>query len=164
VAARSTSETAKDILSHAISAVDKDYGAKVMAEKKWRSEYTKHVCKSALLGAKSNANALAIAKAGLDEMYDTFDFFHTDGHVTKFKEAMKDTKSTFYTGTVKGTKIKPEKYEIKVPYKCFHTGEYVELKGQVRKRETPHTPDAKKLRDSWFWGIRCPQRVFQPME
>jgi hypothetical protein len=128
---RSTSEAAKDIFSHAISAVDKDYAAKVMNEKKWRTEYTKHVCKSTLLGAQSKKNALAIAKAGLDEMYATFDFFCTDGHVTKFSEAMQDTKTTYHTGTVKGTKQKTGKREIKVPYKCFHTGEYQELKGQA---------------------------------
>lgn len=96
----------------------------VMAEKKWRTDYATHVCKSALLGAK-------IAQAGLDEMHDTFDYFHTDGHVTKLKDAMKDTTSTYYTGTIKGTKTRPSKLEIKVPYKCFHTAEYTELKGQA---------------------------------
>lgn len=56
-----------------------------MNEKNWRDKYTDHVCKSALLGAISKDNAHAIAKTGLDEMYETFDFFCTDGHVVKFK-------------------------------------------------------------------------------
>ncbi len=55
------------------------HAAQVMSEKKWRENYTKHVCHSAVLGAKSSKNALAIAKAGLDEMYDTFEFFCHDG-------------------------------------------------------------------------------------
>jgi len=101
-----------------------------MGEKKWRDKYTDHVCKSALLGAVSNKNAVAIAQAGLQEMYDTFDFYKENGKVIKFKEALADTKSTFFTGTIKGTKAKT-KHEIKVPYKCFHTGDYVELKGEA---------------------------------
>jgi hypothetical protein len=40
----------------------------VLSEKRWRDNYTKHVCQSAILGAKSTKNALDIAKAGLDEM------------------------------------------------------------------------------------------------
>lgn len=49
----------------------------------------------------------------------------------RLQEALKDTTTTFHTGTIEGTKSKPHKLEIKVPYKCFHTGEYVELQGQA---------------------------------
>jgi hypothetical protein len=37
----------------------------------------------------------------------------------------------FQTATIRGSKPKGARPEIMVPYKCYHTGEYTELKGKA---------------------------------
>mmetsp|Transcript_12361 Transcript_12361/g.29610 ORF Transcript_12361/g.29610 Transcript_12361/m.29610 type:complete len:586 (-) Transcript_12361:69-1826(-) len=127
---RSTSETDKHILAAAVAAVDIDLGHKIDAEKNWRYKYTNHLVDSLKLSAYNEENAMKISQAGIDYMYNGFDFFKMDGEVIKFNDALENMKGTFHTGTVKGEKAKPSRQEIEIPYKCFHTGEYRKLKGQ----------------------------------
>jgi len=124
-------ETDKHVFAAAVAAVDVDLGHKIDGEKNWRYNYTGHLVESLKLQTYNESNATAIAKGGLDYMYDSFDFFKMDGSVIKFNDALNNMKGTYHTGTVKGTKKKPTNFELEVPYKCFHTGEYTKLKGQA---------------------------------
>jgi len=128
---RSTTATAKEVFAAAMEGVDKEAALKARKEKNWRFGYNKHVMKSMVLGAKSEEAALKIAKAGLDKMYAEFDFIKEDGSTIKLVEAAKNKKHPFHTGTIKGSRPKAAKPEIIVPYKCYNTGEYKELKGQA---------------------------------
>lgn len=66
-----------------------------------------------------------------------------DGSSIKLEQAYKERKNIFHTATIKGGKPKT-RGEIKVPYKCYHTGEYTELSGAALcaqiDRLVPHSP------------------------
>lgn len=112
---RSTQVTGKAIIAAAVKAADKDAAQKVVDEKKWRFKYKKHFVKMVEVGCKSPDAALAIANAGLDYMYDNFDFVR-DGKTHTLRRALEDFKGTFSTGVIKGTKQKPSAFELEVPY------------------------------------------------
>jgi len=118
-------------MARAAEAVDAKAAAKVRKEKNWRFGYVDHFVDHLALCAKSEKNTLAMAQAGLDYLYESFDFVTDDGKSMKMKEALQTiTDKRFYTHTIKGEKPKPNKFEISVPYKCFHTGkDHGSLKG-----------------------------------
>eukprot|EP00288_Rhodomonas_lens_P018100 CAMPEP_0177706440 /NCGR_PEP_ID=MMETSP0484_2-20121128/9227_1 /TAXON_ID=354590 /ORGANISM="Rhodomonas lens, Strain RHODO" /LENGTH=770 /DNA_ID=CAMNT_0019217903 /DNA_START=71 /DNA_END=2383 /DNA_ORIENTATION=+ len=128
---RSTSNTGREIFAKAVEAVDPAAAAKVRKEKNWRFGYIKHVVDHLVTCAKSEKAALTIAQAGLDCMYNSFDFITEEGKTLKFGEALKTiTDKKFSTHTIKGQAKPKAKFEISVPYKCFHTGkDHGELKG-----------------------------------
>jgi hypothetical protein len=55
-----------------------------------------------------------VAQAGLARMYETFDFVQSDGKALKLGEALKTVKGSFETHTIRGTRAKPVRPEIKV--------------------------------------------------
>lgn len=112
---RSTQVTGKAIIAAAVKAADADAAQKVVDEKKWRFKYKKHFVKMVEVGCKSPDAALSIAHAGLDYMYDNFDFVR-DGKTHTLRAALEEIKGTFATGTVRGTKPKPAGFELEVPY------------------------------------------------
>ena len=57
-----------------------------------------------------------MARAGLDYMYDHFDFLR-DGKSWKLREALRVFTGSFSTGFVQGTKPKPARFELEVPYR-----------------------------------------------
>uniref|UniRef100_A0A6U2CT40 very-long-chain (3R)-3-hydroxyacyl-CoA dehydratase n=1 Tax=Hemiselmis andersenii TaxID=464988 RepID=A0A6U2CT40_HEMAN len=128
---RSTTTTAKEVFAAAIGAVDPEAAKKASREKNWRFGYHKHIYRSMVVGAKSEEAALKVAKAGLDHMYSSFDHIKADGTSVKLAQAKQERKNIFHTATIKGARPKASRPEIKVPYKCFHTGKYTELKGQA---------------------------------
>lgn len=86
-------------------------------------------------------SALKVARAGLARMYETFEFVQSDGKVLKLGEALKTVKGSFEMHTIRGTRAKPVRPEIKVPYKCYHTGEYKELSGAALEEQVCVTVD-----------------------
>ncbi|CAE8585659.1 unnamed protein product [Polarella glacialis] len=87
----------------------------VVAEKKWRFGYVKHVVRQTQLAAKSEEAALGIANAGLDYMHSTMEFCR-DGASMPLKEAMaKYRENAFESFTVKGSQESGQS-ELEVPY------------------------------------------------
>jgi len=112
---RSTQITGKEILAAAVGAVDETAAKAVRDERGWRFKYRKHFVKSVEVSARSPDAALKVAAAGLDYMYDKFEFIR-DGKKYSLRDALSQITGSFSTGFVKGTKPKPTKYELEVPY------------------------------------------------
>ena len=65
----------------------------MLKEKNWRFGYTRHFVNNMLMSAKSEQNALKIAQAGLEAMYNEFDFVYANGSSCKFEEALKKVRN-----------------------------------------------------------------------
>ena len=131
-APRSTTATAKEVFAAAAEAVDAEAAAKARREKNWRFGYNRHVMKNLVLCAKSEEAAVKVAKAGLAKAYELFEFVQADGASLKLGEALRTIKGSFETHTIKGSRPRGAKpTAIKVPYKCYHTGEFRELQGEA---------------------------------
>ena len=114
---RSTTEAGKNAIAAAVGAVDKEAAEKIRTARNWRFGYTKHFLKMVELQVKSPAAALKVAEAGLDHMYENFQFIQEDGSAISFKKAMaQKNKTKFETGFIKGEGSKSAP-ELKVPYK-----------------------------------------------
>ena len=72
------------------------------AGKKWRFGYLKHLKNGVKASCHSKGEALAIAEAGLDHMYNTFEFVRPDGESVTFAEEMTRTDTCFHIGVVEG--------------------------------------------------------------
>jgi hypothetical protein len=113
---RSSTQTAKEILSAAIAVVSKEKAAKVLTEKNWRFGYVKHFVSMVEEQMKSPENALKVAEAGLAKAYEIFQFVDGDS-ATSFAEAMASGSSNpFHTGFIQGEAPK-SKNVLEVPYK-----------------------------------------------
>eukprot|EP01119_Soliformovum_irregulare_P020203 TRINITY_DN6509_c0_g3_i1.p1 TRINITY_DN6509_c0_g3~~TRINITY_DN6509_c0_g3_i1.p1 ORF type:complete len:527 (-),score=168.14 TRINITY_DN6509_c0_g3_i1:62-1642(-) len=113
---RSTTDAAKKIFASAFKAVGEDQlASSVSNERNWRYGYVKHILKHVETSLKNPEAALKEAQAGLDWMYQNFEFVR-DGQTQKFADAVKNIKGSFETGFIKGTKPKPSSFEIQVPY------------------------------------------------
>jgi len=132
---RSTQETGKNILAAALAAVDEEAAQKVRSERGWRFKYKKHFVKSVEVSAATPSAALKVAKAGLDYMYDHFEFLR-DGKRYVLREALNELTGSFATGHIQGSKPKPAHFELEVPYM-----------GKVLKGDELH-----KQLDKWVRG------------
>jgi hypothetical protein len=132
VESRSSTPVAKAILAAAVGAANPDKAQKILKERSWRFGYVKHLSGMVEEQCKSPKAALAVANAGLNKAYETFQFVSPDGSTVSFAEAMK-AKNTeqFLTGYIKGTGAVPKK-ELQIPYKGkLLSGQA--LKDQVQK-------------------------------
>eukprot|EP00439_Symbiodinium_sp_Y106_P022823 s330_g2.t2 len=88
----------------------------VVAEKKWRFGYVKHVVRQTQLAATSEEAALGIAKDGLEYLHSNMQFCR-DGSSVPLKDAMKSIQaSSFESKEILGSK-KPGPRALEVPYK-----------------------------------------------
>ena len=116
---RATTETGKKIIEAALRGAGGEEANKaadkVKKERSWRFKYVKHYEQLVRVGVSSKQAALGSAKAGLDWIYENFEFIK-DGKCVKFKEAMAACTTTpFHTGVVKGTKATDD-HSYRVPY------------------------------------------------
>jgi Protein tyrosine phosphatase-like protein, PTPLA len=130
---RSSTDTNKAIVAAAVGAVNATKRDAILACKKWRFQYTKHLAALVEEQCASPEAALAIAQAGLDKAYDLFEFIAPDGSAQSLRSAMevKNTES-FFTGFVKGTKAKDANLKLEVPYKGTKLSGQA-LKDQIQK-------------------------------
>ena len=112
---RSTQVTGKNVLGAALDAVSTEAGQSCRNERNWRFNYTRHFVKSVELSCQSPEAALAVARAGLDHMHEHFEFVRS-GRSYSLKQAMQAFTGSFETGFVQGSKPKPERFELEVPY------------------------------------------------
>lgn len=119
---RSTTDTGKKIFAASILGT-KDSSCssaseKCLKERSWRFKYTRHIEQMVRLAVRSKEAALGNAKAGLDWIYDNFEFIPKNGKPVNFRKAMnQEPEFAFHTGIVKG--------ESKVPlgpYKVLYNG------------------------------------------
>ena len=101
---RSTQITGKEILAAAVGAVDETSAKAVRDERGWRFKYRKHFVKSVEVSARSPDAALKVAAAGLDYMYDKFEFIR-DGKKYALRDALSQITGSFSTGFVKVTNL-----------------------------------------------------------
>jgi len=114
---RSTTDFAKKVFAACFSATgDQQLVQDIVAEKNWRYKYNRYILKHVDTSLKSPEDAIAAARAGLQELHNSFDFIR-DGKTIKFSEAMQVIKGSFQTGFLKGSKPKPANQELVVPYK-----------------------------------------------
>lgn len=101
---RSTSAAGKGIIGASLKAVDAEAAAKCEKERNWRYGYNKHFLKHVKLGCSTPAAALAGAKAGLDYVYDNFEFIAKEGDAAvPLRDEMKTNKTSFCTGKFQGS-------------------------------------------------------------
>lgn len=128
---RSTTQPGKDVLAASVQFVDKGYSERLLAEKKWRFKYNKYIVEQVEIAAKDPRNALRIAKDGLEKVHSLFEFVR-DGKTHSVKEAMNIPCGSFETATFRGSKPKPSRFELEIPYQ----GKILrgsELQAQVEK-------------------------------
>ena len=113
---RSSTSTAKAVMAAAVGAVNKEKSDKILKEKNWRFGYYKHFMGMVEEQCQTPEAALAVAKAGLEKAYQTFEFVAPDGTSCSMAEAMAAKNSEkFSTGFIKGEKAKQDN-TIVVPY------------------------------------------------
>ena len=131
---RSSTKTNQAILAAAVGAVNSTKAQAILANKKWRFSYWKHLKGLVEEQCQSPEAALKIAQAGLDKAYELFEFVAPDGSAMSFAKAMaqpKDTANAFYTHEIKGSSSTAKIETCQVPYK----GETLsgdKLKAQVK--------------------------------
>lgn len=113
---RSSSVTGKDAYKYAIASVSPSDAETINDIKNWRFGYTKAVVKQVELSARSSEDALKIAEAGLNYLYEKFEFIR-DGETISLEDSMTKYTGTYETGVVKGKHDITEKKELQVPYK-----------------------------------------------
>ncbi len=72
---------AKEVFAASAAVLDKNVAENVLREKKWRFGYAKHVFENLVLCSRSEKAALQVSQAGLDHVYDKFEFIRPDGQV-----------------------------------------------------------------------------------
>jgi hypothetical protein len=108
--------------------------------RKWRFKYVRHVLANVTESMKNSENALAIAKAGLEEAYSQFTFVR-DGKESQFREAMQQIKGSFKTHVIHGEGKKPSEHVYTVAYRDQsdgqerHPTENDNLSGDALKRQ-----------------------------
>ena len=108
----STTVTGKNIFSSAIKTISPRQAEAIVREKNWRKNYIKHVAPITTLAIQSGENALKIANAGLEAVYQNFEF-HRNGKVTSLTNAMTSSISgRFHTAKIIGSR----KQEAKASY------------------------------------------------
>lgn len=110
---RSTTWANKEAFSAAIGAVDPALAQQVLAERKWRQNYTRYVYKHVAACLESRNAAVASAQAGLDWVHNHFEFVR-DGKSMPLAEAMSSISGSFETGFVTGSKPKPASTVLEV--------------------------------------------------
>ena len=84
---RSTTGVNKHIFSTAIAEADAECADKIMAERKWRSNYAEHIYSFTVASVRTPETTLDVARRGLNAISTTFDFCR-DGQTMKIGEAM----------------------------------------------------------------------------
>ena len=167
---RSSTDTNKAILAAAVGAANPEKEAAILACKKWRFQYQKHLRALVEEQCQSPKAALAIAEAGLAKAYELFEFVAPDGKSISLAEAMsttnkKSSEFAFYTGFVQGEKPKDANPILQVPYKG-RTLSGQALKDQIQKwvdygTIEPSAGDAmKKCVDNPAWLKDVQNRYF----
>lgn len=110
---RSTTWANKEALSAAVGAVDPALAQQILAEKKWRQNYTRYVYKHVVACLQSRDAAVASAQAGLDWVHNHFEFVR-NGTSMPLAEAMSSISGSFETGVVTGSKPKPASTVLEV--------------------------------------------------
>jgi hypothetical protein len=117
---RSTTDTAKAVLSASVVGVDADSAASVLAEKDWRWQYYKHFFKNTLVSGTTPSACVTIAKEGLAEAYKQFRYVDdANGDARPLHETMAEvtiTSPSFGSGIVRG-KLPCKQPTLQVPYK-----------------------------------------------
>jgi len=115
---RGTTATNRAIWAASTKNVDAKVSAKCEKERNWRFKYQRHVLDNVATSCQSKANALRIARDGLDAAYAAFEFIR-DGKTVPFSKAMAE--GTF-TGSFKTHIVRGEgpadalKETLSVPY------------------------------------------------
>ena len=118
---RTTTETSKKIIEVALRGAGGEEANKaadkVKKERSWRFNYVKHYEQLVRVGVSSKEACLDSAKAGLDWIYENFEFIQ-DGKCVKFKEAMAACTTTpFHTAVIRGSQAdSTDAVVYKVPY------------------------------------------------
>jgi hypothetical protein len=120
----STTAVNKRVWAAVARAANEDVAKGIESEQKWRFKYAEHLAKVGDLSMKSPESAIAMAQAGMDALYDCFEF-NRDGKASKLSEVMaSSTEGTFHTATITGSGAAVSTHELAVP-----------LDGQILKGE-----------------------------
>jgi len=100
---RGTTATNRAIWAASTKKVDAKGSARCQGERNWRFKYQKHVMDNVVTSCRSKANALSVARDGLDAAYKVFEFIR-DGKTLPFSQAMAEGtfKGSFQTHIVRG--------------------------------------------------------------
>mmetsp|Transcript_18220 Transcript_18220/g.41517 ORF Transcript_18220/g.41517 Transcript_18220/m.41517 type:complete len:766 (-) Transcript_18220:87-2384(-) len=132
VTERSTTAAGKNVIAAALAASNPAKAERAKSERNWRFGYIKHIVGMVQEQCKAPDAALAVAEAGLEHMYSTFEFIAPDGSSCTFQKAMMmDNAEKFCTGFIKGQKPRG-KNQLEIPYK----GKMLQgdaIKAQVKK-------------------------------
>mmetsp|Transcript_803 Transcript_803/g.1546 ORF Transcript_803/g.1546 Transcript_803/m.1546 type:complete len:768 (-) Transcript_803:236-2539(-) len=113
---RSSTGVNQGCFAAAVEPVDSALAEKVRKQRGWRFGYIRHLNSQVELSAKSEENALSVAKAGLNFLHNKFEFIR-DGKSMPLAQAMSTLNAeSFDTATIHGTKSLPAEPTYEVPY------------------------------------------------
>jgi hypothetical protein len=112
---RSTTTAGREAFAASLKTVSEQESKRVANERDWRFGYNKHVVRNVELSAASPAQALQIARDGLEYLHNNFEFIR-DGKTYKLAEAMKSITGSFETGVIRG-QATAIKHDLEVEYK-----------------------------------------------
>ena len=109
----STSKVGRELLAHALSAVNPQHAAAVQSEKNWRKQYPVHFKRLVENGLKNAEAAISIAEHGLKQAHESFEFYR-DGQKYALSRVMTLAAAPLHTFKIIGqSAAAPEWY---VPY------------------------------------------------
>jgi hypothetical protein len=143
---RTTSPAGQNAFAATFSAIGNDLQATKCLSGLWRFSYNKHLLQHVKCSLESKGNAVAMAKAGIDFIYQNFEFgakadgesTAREGKVVKLLEALKSDKQPFNTHIVQGKADLPRK--VTVPYAKYPKPriQQEKLEGERLKQQLKH--------------------------
>jgi hypothetical protein len=116
---RSTMPAGQSAFAATFTAIGEADKAKACLKGTWRYAYNRHLLQHVKCSLASKKNAVAMAQAGLDFIYDNFEFGGKSGEEVlppvKLRDALKSEKQLFKTHVVRGT-VKELPKKVTVPY------------------------------------------------
>jgi hypothetical protein len=158
---RTTSPAGQSAFAATFNAVGDTKRAAACFHGPWRFSYSRHLLQHVKSSLCSKGNAIKMAQAGLDFIYDKFEFGATneEGKVQPpmpLRHALKSTKQIFRTHVVRGTKKDLPK-KVTVPYSRYPQkgdkvleGEELKAKLQFWAERGTIEPDTAK---SLIWAV-----------
>lgn len=153
---RTTSPAGQNVFAATFNAVNESKLAKACFRGPWRFSYSRNLLHHVKCSLASKENAVKMAQAGIDFIYNNFQFGDGKTQPIALREALKSTKEVFTTHVVEG-KLKSLPKKVVVPYARYPRKNQENLEGEELKTKLKQwaergtiEPDTAK---SLIWAV-----------
>ena len=153
---RTTSPAGQNVFAATFKAVNEDKMASACYRGPWRFSYSRHLLQHVKCSLTSKGNAIKMAQAGINFIYDNFQFGDGKSQPIALREALKSTKEVFTTHVVEG-KLKALPKKVVVPYAKFPNKKQENLEGEELKKKLKQWADRGTIEPdtaaSLIWAV-----------